>query len=303
MRADRVGAASRRRKGWYVASRYALFVLPGTLVYALFVLKPLLETGWLSLFEWDGAGSRTFIGLAHYAELVGDRVFRIALRNNLIWIVASIINPIFWGLILAVLLSACRRFTLFYRVSYFAPVVLNLVIVGIVWSLIYNPLFGALNAALQAVGLEHWTQGWLGDPFWVVPSIIIAGNWTFFGFCMMIFLAGLQTIDASLYEAAMIDGAGPIARFWHVTIPSLRHHINLIVVYAIIGSFKVFDIVYVMTQGGPNHASEVIATYLYWQVFSNGRVGYGTAMAVVLTFLVFAMSVTFLRAREAGDSA
>ena len=278
--------------------RYAFFVGPAGAIYAVFVLKPLIGTIWLSLYEWNGAGPKVFLGLANYAELARDQVFWIALRNNLIWILASVINPMLIGLVIAAVLANLRRGRIIYQTVFFSPVVLNLVVVGIVWGLMYNPILGVINSTLRFVGLESWTRGWLGDPFWTVPSIILAGNWTFFGFCMVIFLAGMQSISKDIYEAAMLDGASAFTQFTKITIPELSNHINLLVVYSIIGSFKVFDITYVMTKGGPNHASEVMATYLYWQVFTNGRVGYGTAIATMLTLIVLTLSLLFLSKRE-----
>lgn len=287
------------RKLGKTALLYVGFVGPAGLLYAAFVLEPLLETLTLSFFKWNGVSShRTPVGLANFAVLLGDHIFWTALKNNLLWIGASLINPMLVGLVLAVLLSNVRRGRQFYLGIYFVPVVLTLVIVGLVWGLMYNPLIGPVNQFLKLVGLGHFARGWLGEPFWVTPAIILAGNWTFFGFCTVIFLAGLQSIDPQLLESATIDGANALARFRYVIVPGLRDQINLLVVYSIIGSFKVFDIVYVMTLGGPNHSSEVIATYMYWQAFNNGRVGYGAALATVLTLVVAMMSILFLRFSE-----
>ncbi len=278
---------------------YLLFVGPAALIYVLFVLVPLGQTVLMSLVKWNGVSpNKVFVGLQHYRMLFQDQKFWIALRNNIVWIVASIINPMVVGLILAVLLNTIYRSSKVYLTLFFFPVVLPLVIVGLTWGLMYNPIIGPINMLLKALGLSSIARGWLGDPVWATPAIIIAGNWTFFGFCTVIFLAGLQAIDPSIIEASVMDGAGPITRFLRIIVPGLRDQINLLVVFSIIGSFKVFDIVYVMTQGGPNHASEVIATYMYWQAFNNGRVGYGSALAIALTAAVAVMSLLYLRFRE-----
>lgn len=280
-----------------VVQLYLFFVAPAAALYILLVLVPLIQTMILGLYEWNGvAPQRVFVGLSNFIELLRDSRFWVALRNNLFWIIASIVNPMLVGLVLAVLLSSIGRGQKAYLTVFFIPVVLPLIMVGLTWGILYNPIIGPINIVLKALGME--AQGWLGDPRWATPAVIIAGNWTFFGFCTVIFLAGLQAIDSSLIEAAIIDGAGPVSRFFRIIIPLLRDQINLVVVFSIIGSFKVFDIVYVMTQGGPSHSSEVLATYLYWQAFNNGRVGYGAAMAFILTCVVAAISLIYLRLRE-----
>jgi len=286
--------SNKRNKLLNLALKYILYIGPAAILYIVFVLKPIFNTIFLSLYKWDGASLKIFLGLANYLELFKDNIFWIALRNNFIWIVASLLLPMLLGLLIAVVLSNVKYGRFFFQFVYFMPVVLNLVIVGVIWCFIYNPIFGVLNTILINIGLPQLTQGWLGDPFWVMPSIILAGNWTFFGFCMIIFLAGLQNIDKSIYEAAMVDGANKITQFTKITIPMLKNQITLLIVYSIVGSFKVFDIVYVMTKGGPNHSSEVLANYLYWQAFSNGRVGYATAMAAILILVVLILSVSTL---------
>ena len=212
--------------------------------------------------------------------------------------VTSIVLPMATGLVIAVLLSAIRRGQRIYSGIFFTPVVLNLIIVGLVWGIIYNPLIGPLNRLLRTVGLGSLALGWLGDRYAVTPAIMVAGAWTFFGFCAVIFLQGLRTLDREQIEAATIDGAGPFRRFRKIIVPALSDQVTLLVVMSIIGSFKVFDIVYVMTKGGPDHASEVIATYMYWQSFMNGSLGYGAALAVMLTAVVAGASLAMMALRE-----
>ncbi|MBI3962322.1 MAG: sugar ABC transporter permease [Deinococcus sp.] len=191
-----------------------------------------------------------------------------------------------------------RQGQIVFRVSFFLPAVLSLVIVGIIWGWVYNPLFGLLNSTLRALGLESWTRGWLGEPGWALAAIILAGAWTYFGFCMVVFLAALQGVDRSLYEAAVIDGASRPQVFWHITLPSIRGVITLMMVNSLVGSFKVFDIVYVMTAGGPFHNTDVIGTYMYTRAFRQSLVGYSASMAVVLTVVVVAGSLFLLWFRE-----
>jgi raffinose/stachyose/melibiose transport system permease protein len=280
-----------------------IFVLPAFIIYFFVVLKPLVFTAWLSLFQWDGASEKTFVALANFSKLFRDSIFFTSLRNNVAWIIASIFIPMLIGLLLAVLLSGIRsaKLRVFCQTTYFMPVIPSLVIVGIIWGWIYNPIFGAINKFLELVGLSFLKRGWLGDPKWALPSVILAGNWTYFGFCMTIFLAGLQNISRDLYEAAIIDGASRFQCFRHITVPGLKNQINLLIVYSLIGSFKVFDIVYIMTKGGPSHATEVIGTYMYTRAFEQSMVGYGSSMAVVLTIIVLSGSMLFLKLRERSD--
>lgn len=278
-----------------------MFLGPAALLYLLFVVVPVLQTVGISATNWGAVRRPLSFSLAGYSRLIGDRIFWVALRNNLFWIVASIVNPMLVALVLATLLNSIVVARKLYLTVFFIPVVLTLVIVGLVWGLMYSPIVGPINKLLAAIGLGRLAVGWLGDPYWAVPAIIIAGNWTYFGFCTVVFLAGMQAINPNLLEAATLDGAGPVRRFVSIIIPGIRNQINLLVVYSIIGSFKVFDIVYVMTKGGPNHSTEVIATYMYWQAFENGEISYGAALAVVLGVVVAVLSLTFLRASEASE--
>jgi len=295
-------STARRRSGGRplgVAIRYLIFLGPAALLYVPFVLKPLIETFGLSLFAWNGVSAdKIFVGLANYTRALGDPIFWISLRNNLYWVVTSIVLPMATGLVIAVLLSAVKRGQRIYAGIFFTPVVLNLIIVGLVWGIIYNPLIGPLNRLLRAVGLGSLAIGWLGDRYAATPAIMVAGAWTFFGFCAVIFLQGLRTLDREQIEAATIDGAGPFRRFRKIIVPALSDQVTLLIVMSIIGSFKVFDIVYVMTKGGPDHASEVIATYMYWQSFMNGSLGYGAALAVMLTAVVAGASLAMMALRE-----
>jgi ABC-type sugar transport system permease subunit len=246
------------------------------------------------------APKKDFVGLANYIQALGDPIFWTSLGNNLFWVITSIVLPMATGLVIAVLLSNVKRGQRIYSGVFFTPVVLNLIIVGLVWGIIYNPLIGPLNQALRAIGLGQFATGWLGERHFATPAIMVAGAWTYFGFCAVIFLQGLRTLDREQIEAATIDGAGPFRRFRSIIVPALSPQVTLLIVMSVIGSFKVFDIVYVMTKGGPNHASEVIATYMYWQSFMNGSLGYGAALAVLLTIVVAGASVAMMSLRERG---
>lgn len=281
-----------------MAQGYTL-VVPALLLYGAFLLWPILQTVWLSLTNWNGlTATPTWVGLENYRRLVGDDRFAAALGNNLLWVVGSWLAQGL-GLLLAALLSAqwIRGRTLF-RTLLFIPATLALVVVGIVWDQIYNPNTGMLNSALNSAGLDSLSRGWLSDESTAMPAVIATANWTYYGFAMVIFLAGLQAIDRHLYEAAELDGAGAWKQFRHITIPGLRNQITLLLVISFINTLRTFDLVYVMTNGGPGHKTEVVAYYIYSLAFVTRQVGYGAAVATALTVLILAVTAVFLWLRE-----
>jgi ABC-type sugar transport system permease subunit len=279
-----------------------LFVLPALIVYGIFLLYPLMNTFLLSFHEWDGAQPiKKYVGLANYQHVVKDPRAIESLSHNVWWLVLGTAIPIILGLVLAVLLWQHTPGRLIFQTIYFMPAVMPLVVAGIVWGWIYNPLFGALNSLLKSIGLASWTRAWLAEPDIALWATIVVGAWTWFGICTTMFMAGLQNVDMELLEAAKIDGANSVQRFFHIIIPQLRHVITMVMGITLIGGFKVFDVVFVMTQGGPGTRTEVIATYIYRTAFRLSRFGYGAALSVTLTILVFITSFIYLRLRERGD--
>jgi raffinose/stachyose/melibiose transport system permease protein len=287
-----------RRQAPAAAQGYAL-VVPALLLYGLFLLWPIIQTVYLSLTNWNGlSATPTWVGLDNYRRLIGDDRFGAALGNNMQWVVGSWLAQGL-GLLLAALLSAqwIRGRTLF-RTLLFVPATLSLVVVGIAWDQIYNPNTGLLNTALKSSGLGSLAHGWLSDESTAMPAVIATANWTYYGFALVIFLAGLQAIDRQLYDAAALDGAGAWKQFRHITIPGLRNQITLLLVISFINTLRTFDLVYVMTNGGPGHRTEVVAYYIYSLAFVTRQVGYGAAVATALTVLILAVTTVFLWARE-----
>ncbi len=224
-----------------------------------------------------------------------------ALRNNLIWVVIGTIGPLAVGFLLAMLLSGKPRgFTLF-RTAFFMPQVLSSVIIGIVWGWIYNPLFGILNIGLDRIGLDSWSRGWLGDPTWALYAVLAAAMWAETGFVFVVFLAGLQNVSRDLLEAATLDGANAWRRFWDVTVPQMANVVTVVAALLLIGGFSVFDLIFVMTGGGPANGSEVIATYAYTEAFTQNNVGYASTLTLVMTVITLVASVVFIRFRERGE--
>lgn len=280
-----------------------LFVLPALVFYVVFLVVPILRTVQFSFFYWDGASpTMQFVGFGNYAKQFQDPVFWRALVHNGFWIVSTIVLPVFAGLLLAVLLgSPYVKRKMVYRVTFFIPAVISLVAVGVIWNWIYHPDFGIVNWALRGLGLDGWAKPWLGDEHTVLPSLIVAGSWTYYGFCMVVFFAAIQGIDKSYYEVAKLEGASPVETFFLITLPLLKNTVTLLVLNSLIGSFKVFDIIYLMTKGGPFHSSEVIATYMYTQAFQLNDVGYGSAISVTLALIIAGCSIAYLRFAERND--
>lgn len=280
---------------WYA------FLAPAFLLYALFVLYPFSQSVYLSLTSWNGADPvKPFVGLANYARMLDDGLLWQALGNNLVWMVLGTAGSVAGGLVLALLLwSRPFGFTAL-RTVFFMPQVLAPVVVGIIWTWILAPRYGLLNRLLGELGLGWLARGWLGDPDVALLAVITAWLWAYVGFHFVILEAGLQGVDRDLLDAAKADGANGAQRFWHVTIPQLRPVLTLVIVLALIATFKVFDIVFVMTGGGPANSTELIATYTYEKAFIEGDLGYGAALSMVLTVITLTTAVVVTRLRERG---
>jgi raffinose/stachyose/melibiose transport system permease protein len=281
--------------------RYAiLFLAPGLAIYLVFMVYPFLYTIYLSFTNWNGvAETKTFVGLANYTRMLGDSAVLKAFYNNVVWVILGTIAPVALGLLEALLVwSGTRRGSLLFRTIFFLPFVLSLVVVGVVWQWIYHPLFGIVNKVLDGVGLEGLSRGWLADPHTALYAVLIAAIWGQTGFCFLILHASLQNVDMSTVEAAMIDGASWFQRAWNVIIPQIAPQLTMVTTVTLIGGFAVFDIIFVMTGGGPGHASEVLATYTYKAAFQQNEAGYGSAVAMLITILSFVSAVLFVRLRE-----
>lgn len=282
-------------RGW---SAY-LYIMPGFLVYALFVLLPVVSTFLLSLYDWDGITSPAFIGLENFARLARDDVFLISLRNNLLLIPFYTILPMAFALLLTSLLSRSSLKGLpFFRAGLFIPYVMSMIVVGVIWRWIYNPAFGPLNQFLNSVGLSSLARPWLGDHDLALPAIGLVGTWVQYGFSMVLFIAGVQHIPEDLYDAAKIDGAGEYRQFWHVTLPGLRNELTIVLLANFITSIRVFDLVFVTTRGGPGNQTMVINFLLYRNAFAYSRTGYAASIAVVMTAVVFVVSYILIAVRQ-----
>lgn len=277
-----------------------VFAGPAFAIYAVLVILPLGHTFLLGFYDWSGAGPMTFAGLDNYIKIFTDPITRTAIANNLIWAVLATIVPVSMALLLAVLLATHLPpgVRLFFSTVYYLPAVLALAVSAIIWGWVYNPAWGALNTFLGSIGLSGLEQPWLGDPSIALYSVFLVSSWAYFGFCLIILLAAIQNVDPSLYDAAKLDGANTWTQFWHVTIPGIRNELNFVVLYTAIEAFRVFDLIFIMTGGGPFYQTEVIATAVYREAFIEHEVGYASAIASLMTLIIATLATVALRWRE-----
>ena len=282
---------SRRRKHLTIA----LFLLPALLVYGVFVLLPIAQAAWYSLFDWNGLEPLTdFVGLGNYARALGDRFFLDAVWHNVLIVVLSLALQIPFALWLALQLNRNFRGRTLLRVLFFVPFVLSEAVTGIVFQLLLYP-GGMVDQALESVGLGFLVQLWLADRSIVMLTMFVIISWKYFGFHMILMLAGLQGIPRELEEAAAIDGAsrGQIVR--RITIPLLGPTIRVSVFLSIIGAIQLFDLVWATTKGGPFHASDTMAVYLVHFGIERAQMGYGSAIAVILFSICLVVAVAYVR--------
>lgn len=276
------------------------FVVPGLLMYGLFVLWPYTQALYVALTDWSGmTPEKTFIGLDNFTRLFRDDKFWNALKHNIQFLVVLPLTIIPIALLFAALTTqklGTVRGSGFYRFLFFAPEVLSVVVIGVLWSFVYHPTIGLLNAVLERVGLEMLTRTWLGSPetvLWAIAGVIV---WSGVGFFMIMFMAGIQGIPTEFYEAATLDGAGRWRQFRDITFPLLRNQLQVALVFLGIGALDMFALVQVMAEGGgPSRGADVVARYMYDAAFAQSRFGYATAMGVVLLILTLALSLITIK--------
>jgi raffinose/stachyose/melibiose transport system permease protein len=276
-----------------------LLLAPALLLLGTFVYLPILENVRYSFHQWSSLSPTwTFVGLENYRTLFADPIFWRALSNNLTYAVLSVVVQVGLSLVLAAILEAglfSRRLSSFFRVSLFIPSILPITVVGFLWTLLYQPSLGLLAQALEAIGLGDLSRAWLGEEETALLAVVAVSQWQWTGYIAVLFVVAIRAIPRELYEAAALDGAGRIRQFWHVTVPGVRETTLLMACITIFGAIKVFDIVWVMTAGGPNNASEVLGTYMYRSAFRNDLVGYAAAVAVVIFVLTSAFGLVQIK--------
>lgn len=276
------------------------FLAPTILLFCTFVVYPIAYNLQASTLDWDGVNAGTAVGLDNYVELFQDPTFLITLRNSAFWIVLTIVPQAVIGFLLAVALNQKLRGSTVYRAIFFIPAILSPVVVGIVWQRIMDPFNGVLVEVGKATGLSFLAGDYLSNPDTAIFAVIFVNVWMWTGFSMLFYLAGLQLIDPSLTEAARIDGANGFQTMARITFPLLKSTTLSLVLLGIIGSLKTFELVYVLTEGGPNHASEMLPTFAFMEAFRLQNVGYASAISVVLLVIAVVSSLSMVRVFGAG---
>ena len=276
-------------------STLMVFLTPALLVYAGLTAYPVVRTFYNSFFEVADIASSNFVGWAHYAAVLRDETFSAAVRNTAIWSVVGPVLDVVVGLLLALCLYAGVGFARFLRVAWFTPVLLSYVVVGIMWVWIYNYDWGVVNAGLRALGLGSWAQAWLGDPHFALGSLIVTHAWKWAGFNMVVCLAALHSLPSEVLEAAELDNCGWWHKLRHIIVPMLWPTLLNLYILAFIGKMKVFDLVWIMTEGGPVWSTETVSTYVYKRAFNWNTfdLGYPSAIAVVWFFVVVGFVILF----------
>jgi ABC-type sugar transport system permease subunit len=287
------GPSPRRRRS-KLALRNTLigwsFILPNFIGFAALTLVPVIVLFYMSLTNWNIFGNAQFIGLDNFTKLIGDNSFRVAFLNTLYYSVMHIPLTIVVSLGLALLLNNKLRGVAFFRTAAFFPYITSIVAIALVWNLLLSPEYGPVNEILRFLGLQN-PPGWLTSADWAMPGVVIVSTWRDMGYYMVLFLAGLQTVPRELHEAARVDGASAIQRFFNVTLPCLRPTMFFVTVMLTINSFKIFDLILVMTEGGPGQSTLVISQFIYRKGFEENQFGYASAAAVVLFFLCILVTI------------
>ncbi len=277
------------------------WLAPVSAFYVPFLLAPIATIFVLSLFSWTSPADFRFVGLAHYQSLLGSDILYIALRNTLVYTLGNTVLTVGGGLALALIIQgAYGRVRSLLQTAYLLPYAIMPVGVGLIWALMYHPQIGAVNEVLGILGSDA-NRLWLGDSTLVLPAVVLAGSWQSVGFYTVIWLVGLASIDRRYHEAARIDGAGPVSRFRHITLPLLKPIGLFLVVISLITSLRIFGLVWTMTRGGPGRASEVMVTWMYRTAFIQNNLGRAAAIGVILFVITMAVSVVLIRAFDVTE--
>ena len=275
-----------------------LYVLPAFVVFAVFVIAPMADGAWISLFQWDGVTVGHWVGLQNYREAVRDPAVRSAFLHSLVLVLFYAALPITIGLVLTAALSHSRvRGITAVRTVIFLPQVLAAVVIGVSWKWLYDPQ-GPINAALSHIGLGGLRHSWLGDFSTALPAVGVIGTWVTTGLCLVLFMAGVQRIPLSRYEAARVDGAGPVREFFAVTLPGLRNELAVALSLTVITALRAFDIIFVTTKGGPGSQTTVPSLLIYQRAFVTGQVGSAAAIGAIMGVIILGLSILITRVVE-----
>ena len=266
------------------------FILPNFLGFLAFTLIPVTAAFALSFMEWTAFTAPRWVGLENFQRMFQSDTFWVALRNTVVYALGHVPLTMALALLLAMLLNRKLKGIGFFRVAIFFPYITSLVAVAVVWNTLFSPDTGPINQFLNSIGIAE-PPGWTSSSDWAMPAVIITSVWRDMGYYMVLYLAGLQAIPSELYEAAEVDGASAWQRFWNVTIPSLRPTTFFVVVMLTVSSFKVFDLIVVMTNGGPGRSTTVLSQLIYQEGIGEGKFGYSSAISLVLFVIVLTVTV------------
>jgi raffinose/stachyose/melibiose transport system permease protein len=282
-----------------------VFVLPAILVFSVIVFAPILMSAWYSLLQWNGIGRAEFIGFGNYPRMFRDPRMLNAIINSLLFVGASVFIQLPVSLILALILASSIKGEALYRTVYFIPVVISTTVIGQLWIKIYNADYGLLNAFLTGAGLENLAQDWLGQRKTALVSVFIPILWQYIGYHMLILYAGAKSIAGEIYEAAKIDGSTGIATAFRITIPLMAPVLKVSLTLSVIGALKVFDLIYVLTGGGPFFSTEVPSTFMYTMIFDSFQYGYGSSIAIfiIVECLVLSLAVNRIFGTKQSEAA
>ena len=273
-----------------------VFLVPAVFFLVVFLLYPLISSFQLSLLDWNGLGTgERFVGMANWLRLAQDRLFWKALGNNLELAFFSVLFQMPIALLLAVVLDEASKGSRILKILYFLPLLMSSVALGVVFKNIYDPNFGPINGFLTAIHLDAFVRDWLGDPRLALGSVIAVVCWQNIPFYMVLFLAGLSSFPRELGEAARLDGASETTIFWRIKLPHLQGTVRTAVMLAVVGSMRYFDLIFIMTDGGPDGASELMATYMFRTVFSSFQLGYGSTVASAMFLIVTLVAAVTMR--------
>jgi ABC-type sugar transport system permease subunit len=282
------------KKKWREISNY-FFLLPAFIIYTTVVIGPTLYSAYLSLFKWNGAGPKEFVGLKNYITLfTQDQVFWLSVRNNLTWIVLTLVVTMAIALGLALVFNQNFKGRTFFRGYFYFPYTLSFIMIAIVWRKIYDPSGGFLNEFLRAINLGDFTSTWTANPDIALYCVFAAAAWQGIGQPMILFLTGLQTVSIEVVEAAKIDGAGKFRLFSSILVPMMKETFVIVIATLIIASMKVYDIILGMTGGGPANSTQTLATYMRTQTYVWGHFGIGTAISIIMLLLMLLIIVPYM---------
>lgn len=276
-------------------------LLPTLILFLVFTIYPLSSGLYFSFYEWSGSSAnKTFVGFSNYITLFNDPIFPKTILHDYFLVLMKVIGIMVLAIFFAVALTQLRiKEAPFYRVIFFFPNIMSVVVIGILWTFIYNPNLGLINSGLQAVGLEEWTRPWLGSETWALPSLVLPSVWAGIGLFMLMLMAGILNVPKGIYESAKLDGASEWQQFWTITVPLIWPQIKNSILYIVMTTLNgSFIIVQVMTQGGPNNATQVMGSYLYQQAFKHYNFGYGATIGVgilILSLITVMLLQFFLR--------